>query len=114
MRLTRRGGGRCGSPWPIAAPEWARPDTRTAILKLILALGRYAMLRAVAVALAVFATRIVALEHCHGLAISSVVLPFTTGAVFLAFGLLLLPGAAQGRESARRRASNILGSIRIA
>jgi hypothetical protein len=70
---------------------------RTAIFKLILALGRYAVLRAVSVAMAVFAARLVALEHYHGLAISSVALPFTAGAVFLAFGLLLLPG--EGRRS---------------
>src|SRR5260370_30245688 len=66
---------------------------RSAILKLILALGRYAVLPAVAVALAVFAAWLSALDHYPGLAlaISPVVLPFTTGAVFLAFGLLLLP-----------------------
>src|SRR6266436_3046622 len=66
---------------------------RSAILKVILALGRYAVLPAVAVALAVFAAWLIALDHYPGLAlaISPVVLPFTTGAVFLAFGLLLLP-----------------------
>jgi len=66
---------------------------RSAILKLILALGRYAVLPAVAVALAVFAAWLIALDHYRGLALafSPVVLPFTTGAVFLAFGLLLLP-----------------------
>jgi hypothetical protein len=66
---------------------------RSAILKVVLALGRYAVLPAVAVALAVFAAWLIALDHYPGLAlaISPVVLPFTTGAVFLAFGLLLLP-----------------------
>jgi Zn-dependent protease with chaperone function len=66
---------------------------RSAILKLILALGRYAVLPAVAAALAVFAAWLIALDHypALALAISPVVLPFTTGAVFLAFGLLLLP-----------------------
>jgi Zn-dependent protease with chaperone function len=66
---------------------------RSAILKLILALGRYAVLPAVAVALAVFAAWLIALDQYAGLAlaISPVVLPFTSGAVFLAFGLLLLP-----------------------
>jgi ABC-type sulfate transport system permease subunit len=49
------------------------------------------MLLPVAVALAVFAAWLIALDHYHGLAlaISPVVLPFTTGAVFLAFGPLL-------------------------
>src|SRR5258708_30335157 len=66
---------------------------RSAILKLILALGRYAVLPAVAVALAVFAAWLSTLDRYRGLAldIAPVVLPFTTGAVFLAFGLLLLP-----------------------
>src|SRR6266481_2908525 len=65
---------------------------RSAILKLILALGRYAVLPAVAVALAVLAAWLIALDHYPrlALAISPVVLPFTTGAVFLAFGLPLL------------------------
>jgi Zn-dependent protease with chaperone function len=65
---------------------------RSAILKLILALGRYAVLPVVAVALAVFAAWLIALDHYPGLALatSPAVLPFTTGAVFLAFGLLLL------------------------
>src|SRR5262249_47998418 len=64
---------------------------RSAILKLILALGRYAVLPVVAVALVVFAAWLIALDHYLGLAlaISPVVLPFTTSAVFLAFGLLL-------------------------
>jgi Zn-dependent protease with chaperone function len=66
---------------------------RTTILKLILVLGRYAVLPAVAVALVVFAAWLIALDHYQRLAlvISPVVLPFTTSAVFLAFGLLLLP-----------------------
>jgi hypothetical protein len=57
---------------------------RTATLKPILALGHYAVLLAVAGALAVFAAWLIALDHDHGLAlaISPVVLPFTTGAVF--------------------------------
>src|SRR5260370_18822910 len=66
---------------------------RSAILKLILALGRYAVLPAVAVGVGGFAGWLIALDHYPrlALAISPVVLPFTTGAVFLAFGLLLLP-----------------------
>jgi len=81
------------------------PDMRTAILKLILALGRYAVLPVVAVALVVFAAWLIALDHHRGLALatSPVVLPVTTGAVFLAFGLLLLPTrrkAAPGVEEA--------------
>ncbi len=66
---------------------------RTTILKLILALGRYAVLPVVAVALVVFSAWLIALDHYQSLAlvISPVVLPFTTSAVFLAFGLLLLP-----------------------
>ena len=62
-------------------------------MKLILVLGRYAVLPAVAVALVVFSAWLIALDHYQRLAlvISPVVLPFTTGAVFLAFGLLLLP-----------------------
>ena len=59
---------------------------RTTILKLILVLGRYAVLPAVAVALVVFAAWLIALDHYQRLAlvISPVVLPFTTSAVFLA------------------------------
>jgi Zn-dependent protease with chaperone function len=66
---------------------------RTTILKLILMLGRYAVLPAVAVALVVFSAWLIALDHYQRLAlvISPVVLPFTTSAVFIAFGLLLLP-----------------------
>lgn len=62
-------------------------------MKLILVLGRYAVLPAVAVALAVFAGWLIAIDHYHrlALAMAPVVLPFTTSAVFLAFGLLLLP-----------------------
>jgi hypothetical protein len=41
---------------------------RSAILKLILALGRYAVLPAVAVALAVFAAWLIALDHYPRLA----------------------------------------------
>jgi len=67
---------------------------RSVILKLILALGGYAVLPAVAVALAVFAAWLIEPDHYPGLAlaVSPVALPLTTGAVFLAFGLLLLPG----------------------
>jgi Zn-dependent protease with chaperone function len=66
---------------------------RAAILKLILALGRYAVRPAVAVALVVFAAWLIALDRYRALAlaISPVVLPVTTSAIFLAFGLLLLP-----------------------
>jgi hypothetical protein len=78
---------------------------RTTILKLILVLGRYAVLPAVAVALVVFAAWLIALDHYPrlALAISPVVLPVITSAVFLAFGLLLLPGrskAVRGVEEA--------------
>jgi len=64
---------------------------RSAILKLIRGLGRYAVLPAVAIALAVLAAWLIALDHYPrlALAISPVVLPFATGAAFLAFGLLL-------------------------
>jgi hypothetical protein len=67
---------------------------RNAITKLILALGRYAVLPAVVVALAALLVWLIALDHYPWLALatSPIVLPAATGAIVLALGLLLLPG----------------------
>jgi hypothetical protein len=78
---------------------------RNAILKLVLALGRYAVLPVVAVALAVFAAWLIAIDGypLPALTASPIVVPATTCAVFLAYGLLLLPRrrkAAKGVDEA--------------
>lgn len=66
---------------------------RTAVTKLILTLGRYAVLVPVAVALAVFAVWFAAIDAHPAIArvTAVVVVPLATSAVFLAYGLLLLP-----------------------
>lgn len=62
-------------------------------MTLLLTTGRYAVLVPVAVLLAVFAAWLLVLDShpLAALATAFVVLPATTGAVFLAYGLLLLP-----------------------
>jgi ABC-type sulfate transport system permease subunit len=69
------------------------------------------MLLPVAVALAVFAAWLIALDHYHGLAlaISPVVLPFTTGAVFLAFGPLLREAVLVWKTQRRLRDCGLCG-----
>jgi Zn-dependent protease with chaperone function len=86
---------------------------RNALTKLILALGRYAVLPAVAVALAVFAAWLAAIDHYPRLAwaASFIVLPVTTGAVFLTYGLLLLPRKRKAAPGVEERAAPGLWAI---